>query len=121
MAPWGGFVPPVVSTDPTLTATFNPAPAKKVVPPKQAANKKLDDYVDKDLVEAVIRERNWAELNWLHEVLSVVRIKNLKTGRYLKSDRYLDEIIRIKESGEYAERTTPSGELQEIQSDSFEE
>lgn len=118
--PWGGFIPPTVTAPTAEPTPVQPKP-KKIEPPKPAANKKLDDYVDKDLVEAVLRERNWSELIWLQEVLDVVRIRNPKTGRYLKSDRYLAEIARIKENGEFRERTTPSGVFTEIPSDSFEE
>lgn len=123
--PWGGFVPPIVTPagSPNPVTAPSPAPKKPTVIIKPAANPKLDSYIDKDLVESVIAERNWTELNWLYEVLGEVkiRIRNHKTGRYIKSDRYIDQILKIKESGEYSERTTPSGQLQEIQSDGFED
>lgn len=122
--PWGGFIPPIVtpagSPNP-ITAPAPSAPKKAVIPIKAAADPRLDKWIDVDLVKAVIAERNWAELNWLYEVLDIVRIRNPKTGRYLKSERFVEQIMKIKESGDYAERTTPSGELQEIQSDGFED
>lgn len=118
--PFGGFFVPPVTTPAGASPTLTP-PKKAVIPIKPAADPKLDSYIDKDLVESVLAERNWTELNWLHEVLGIVKIRNPKTGRYLKSDRYIDQIMKIKESGDYAERTSPSGELQEIPSDSFED
>lgn len=54
--------------------------------------KRFEEYIDISVVEAIIEESNGLECNWLRGLLEEgIRIRNT-TGRYLKSDRFLERL-----------------------------
>lgn len=64
----------------------------KAVQPKPSPIKRFEEFIDVDVVEAVIKEANGIELAWLKDLLETgIRVRNT-TGRYLKNDRFLKEI-----------------------------
>lgn len=117
--PYGGFFVPPITPETAQPSTQQPQqstyfnPAKKVEPVRQLVTK-TETHIDVDIVTAVIEERNQLELKWLEEILGLVKVRNPRTGRYLKPERFLQEIRRIKENGNY--RT-----YSEVQSDSEQE
>ena len=85
---WFGNVPPVTTDGPRPET---PAPPRKKEEPKLNPYRGYE-YVDVDVIEAILQDKNGLELQWLQGLLeSGVRVRNT-TGRYLKSARFIEQV-----------------------------
>lgn len=94
---------------PTLPVTPTPEPTQvKLPPPKpkiKSALPRFAEWIDVEMVNAVIDEGNGLELLWLMELLKDgVKVRNT-TGRFLKADRFMQAVEeRQKAAMPYAPR-----------------
>lgn len=89
---FSGVVPPVTADGPRPET---PAPVRKKEEPKLNPYRGYE-YIDVETIEAVIRDNNGLELQWLEGLLGTeVRVRNI-TGRYLKKDRFIAAVKQAR-------------------------
>ncbi len=54
----------------------------------------IPSEIDLETVEAIIKDGNYTEFKWLQDKLeNGIRVYNSKTGRFIKSDRFLKRLV----------------------------
>lgn len=99
---WGFNIPPVTgSSSPPPPAGEDPDDLENIrqpttIPKVVVRKGRFTEHIDVDLIEKILAENNGLELQWLKELLvDGVRVLN-NTGRYIKSDRFLNRIEKQK-------------------------